>query len=301
MPAPGETYRIKTFSHGLHFEDIAAPSAIQDIYETTALDTLPEPVKSDILNLPPMDTWFNIRTLGARGDGIADDTEALRKAIAQHRTIYLPSGHYRVSDSITLRPDSVLIGLHPSTTRIVISDSTPAFQGVGSPKPLLETPPGGTNIVTGIGLYTNGINPRARGCKMDGGQHSMMNDVRFLGGHGTVDPNAREHWDKIYNNTNTADAKLKRRWDGQYPSLWVTDNGGGTFVNIWTPSTFAQAGTLHLKHLDRGKSLRAIQRAPCAERGGIASCVQLANLRPSNRGGEGRRWFRAAAGDSGFE
>src|SRR6266852_599661 len=236
----GEAYRIKTFSHGLHFEDIAAPSAIQDVYETTALDTLPEPVRSDILDLPPMDTWFNIRTLGARGDGIADDTEALRKAIAQHRTIYLPSGHYRVSDSITLRPDSVLIGLHPSTTRIVISDSTPAFQGVGSPKPLLETPPGGTNIVTGIGLYTNGINPRAVAAKWMAGSNSMMNDVRFLGGHGTVDPNAT--WDKIYNNTHTADANLERRWDGQYPSLWVTDNGGGTFVNIWTPSTFAQAG-----------------------------------------------------------
>jgi hypothetical protein len=24
--------------------------------------------------------------------------------------------------------------------------------------------------------------------------------------------------------------------------LWVTDGGGGTFANIWTPSTFAQAG-----------------------------------------------------------
>jgi hypothetical protein len=29
-------------------------------------------------------------------------------------------------------------------------------------------------------------------------------------------------------------------WDGQYPSLWIT--GGGTFLDIWTPSTFAQAG-----------------------------------------------------------
>ena len=35
-----------------------------------------------------------------------------------------------------------------------------------------------------------------------------------------------------------------RRWDSQYPSLWVTDGGGGTFFDIWTPSTFAQAGML---------------------------------------------------------
>ncbi|MGC2731753.1 MAG: SMP-30/gluconolactonase/LRE family protein, partial [Candidatus Sulfotelmatobacter sp.] len=38
----------------------------------------------------------------------------------------------------------------------------------------------------------------------------------------------------------TADSNLNRRWDGQYPSLWIT--GGGTFVGLWTPSTFAQAG-----------------------------------------------------------
>jgi sugar lactone lactonase YvrE len=37
---------------------------------------------------------------------------------------------------------------------------------------------------------------------------------------------------------------MNRRWDGQYPSLWVTDGGGGTFFDIWTPSTFAQAGML---------------------------------------------------------
>src|SRR5262249_44845451 len=49
-------------------------------------------------------------------------------------------------------------------------------------------------------------------------------------------------WEKIYNNTHTADSDLNRRWDGQYPSLWVTEGGGGTFLDIWTPSTFAQAG-----------------------------------------------------------
>ena len=150
-----------------------------------------------------------------------------------------------MTDTVTLRPDTVLIGLHPSVTRILIADSTPAFQGVGSPKPLLEAPKDGTNIVTGIGLYTNGINPRAVAAKWMAGTDSMMNDVRFLGGHGTIDPNATAEesskvWHEIYNNTHSGDSNANRRWDGQYPSLWIT--GGGTFVNIWTPSTFAQAG-----------------------------------------------------------
>ncbi|MGB8751186.1 MAG: glycosyl hydrolase family 28-related protein, partial [Candidatus Sulfotelmatobacter sp.] len=240
-----EMYEVKTFSHGLHYEDLGAVPAIQDVYETAPLSALPEPVKSDILDLPPIETWVNIRSLGAKGDGTTNDTDVLRRAIAQYRAIYLPSGEYRVTDTITLRPNTVLIGLHPSVTRILLADSTPAFQGVGSPKPLLETPTDGTNIVTGIGLYTNGINPRAVAAKWMAGTDSMMNDVRFLGGHGTIDPTATaaessKSWREIYNNTHTADSNLNRRWDGQYPSLWIT--GGGTFVGLWTPSTFAQAG-----------------------------------------------------------
>jgi sugar lactone lactonase YvrE len=94
--------------------------------------------------------------------------------------------------------------------------------------------------VIGIGLYTNGINPRAVAAKWMAAKDSMMNDVRFLGGHGTTKLDGTR--DNPYNNTHTADPDLNRRWDGQYPSLWVTDGGGGTFFDIWTPSTFAQAG-----------------------------------------------------------
>ncbi|HSZ62123.1 MAG TPA: glycosyl hydrolase family 28-related protein [Terriglobales bacterium] len=247
VSGPAKIYEVQTFSHGLHYEDMGVVPAIEDVFTTTTLNALPKPIPSDILDLPPIETWVNIRTLGAAGDGVTDDTEALRKAIAQHRAIYFPSGQYRVTDTVSLRTDTVLIGLQPSVTRILLADSTPAFQGIGSPKPLLETPRGGTNIVTGIGLYTNGVNPRAVAAKWAAGKDSMMNDVRFLGGHGTVDPNASAEesakgWKLIYNDTHTADPDPRRRWDSQYPSLWIT--GGGTFLDIWTPSTFAQAGLL---------------------------------------------------------
>jgi sugar lactone lactonase YvrE len=240
-------YRVKIFSHGLHYDDMGATPSIQNIFDTEALASLPPPFPSDIRELPPMNTWVNVRTLGAVGNGKADDTLSIKKAIAEHKAIYFPSGKYRLTDTIELRPDTVLIGLHPSTTRILLADDTPAFQGVGAPKPLVEAPKGGTNIITGIGLYTNGINPRATALKWMAGKDSMVQDVRFLGGHGTVDPDApveerRKFWEQIYNNTHTADSNINRRWDAQYPSLWVTEGGGGTFVNIWTPSTFAQAG-----------------------------------------------------------
>ncbi len=239
---PADIYEARTFSHGIAFADAAALPEPKDVFDAVNLTALPPERKSDLPSLPPAETWVNIRTLGAKGDASTDDTDAFRKAIAEHRAIYLPSGKYVVSDTLTLRPDTVLIGLHPSATEIVLLDRTPAFQGVGGPKPMIEAPKGGTNIMIGIGLYTNGMNPRAVAAKWMAGADSLMNDVRFLGGHGTNSiAGGREN---PYNNAHTADPDMNRRWDGQYPSLWVTDGGGGTFFDIWTPSTFAQAGML---------------------------------------------------------
>ncbi|MBZ5582458.1 MAG: SMP-30/gluconolactonase/LRE family protein, partial [Acidobacteriia bacterium] len=242
VAGPGEMYEVKAFSHGLHYDDIGAAPALRDVFETAPLKTMPEPVKSDLFPLPPGDTWVNVRSLGAKGDGVTDDTAVFRKAIAGHRAIYLPSGYYVISDTLALKRDTALIGLHPLATQIDLLDRTAAFQGAGAPKPMIEAPQGGTNVVIGIGLYTNGINPRAVAARWMAGQDSMMNDVRFLGGHGTNNLDGTRV--NPYNNAHSADPDLNRRWDSQYPSLWVTEGGGGTFFDIWTPSTFAQAGML---------------------------------------------------------
>ena len=242
VAGPAGIYEVKTFSHGLYYADMGAAAEMKDIFEAAPLDAMPEPVKSDMVLLPPGDTWVNIRSLGAKGDAVTDDTAVFRKAIAEHRAIYAPSGNYVITDTLQLKPNTVLIGLHPSMTQIDLLDRTPAFQGVGGPKPMIEAPQGGTNIMIGIGVYTNGVNPRAVAVKWMAGKDSLMNDVRFLGGHGT--PNLDGSRANVYNNTHTADPDLNRRWDGQYPSLWITNGGGGTFFDIWTPSTFAQGGML---------------------------------------------------------
>lgn len=247
----GKIYQVKAFTHGLTFASANSTPEIKTSYNAHLLNALPAPVPSDIPAVPAQSTWVNLRAVGAKGDGVTDDTAVIKKAIAEHRTIYFPSGHYIVTDTLALKPDTVLIGLSPTTTQIDLPDSTPTFQGPGSPKALLETPHGGTNIVTGIGLYTNGINSRAVGAKWMAGKDSLMDDVRFLGGHGTNYPGVS--FATIYNNTHTADTDIKRKWDSQYPSLWVTDGGGGTFADIWTPSTFAQAGMYISNTLTSGR------------------------------------------------
>jgi sugar lactone lactonase YvrE len=239
IAGPAAMYEVKSFSHGMHFSDMGAAGETRTNFDAAPLKSLPAD-QADLPELPARDTWVDIRALGVKGDGETDDTEAIRGAIAGHRTLYFPIGQYRVTDTIVLKPDTVLVGLHPGATAIVLKDGTPAFQGVGAAKAVIEAPQRGTNIVSGIGIYTNGVNPRATAMKWMAGEKSMVNDVRFLGGHGTNRPDGTR--ENPYNNTHTADPDLNRRWDGQYASLWVTAGGGGRFVNIWTPSTFAQAG-----------------------------------------------------------
>lgn len=238
-PAKGNIYRVNLFSHGLTMLRLGAPATIVTNYVASALAAMP-PLLPAIRPLPPEDSWVNLKSLGAKGDAKTDDTAVIQNAIDHNRVIYIPSGDYIVSNTITLRPDTVLIGLHPSATQFDILDSTPAFQGPGAPKPLLEAPQGGNNIVTGIGLYAGGINSRALAALWMAGKDSLMDDVRFLGGHGTYFPD--HHLVDPYNNDHTADPDIQRRWDAQYPSLWITNGGGGTFADIWTPDTFAQAG-----------------------------------------------------------
>src|ERR1700734_1841782 len=67
VPGPSDTYRVKIFSHGLHYDDTGAQPSIRDVYDTEKLSALPELVKSDILDLPPIDTCANFNSPGAVG------------------------------------------------------------------------------------------------------------------------------------------------------------------------------------------------------------------------------------------
>jgi sugar lactone lactonase YvrE len=101
-------------------------------------------------------------------------------------------------------------------------------------------PKDGRNIVTGIGLDVGAFNERAVAAKWMASSNSMMNDIRFIGGHGTY--NADGSGVQVYNMFRDGAPFNDRGWDSQYWSLWITDGGGGTFKDIWTPNTFAQAG-----------------------------------------------------------
>ncbi len=234
MAGKASAYRVIEFNYGLLVPGEGRMGAMGTRYEAAALAAIPSEPPPAIPALPPTGDWVNVRALGVKGDGQTDDTAAIRAAIDAHRVLYFPSGHYIVSDTIALRRDPMLIGLHPKLTQFDLLDSAPGYQGVGAPRALIAAPAGGRNILSGIGIFTGGVNPRAVAVLWKAGEQSLIDDVRFLGGHGSgTNP---------YNNNHTADSDLRKRWDSQYPSLWIADGGGGVFADIWTPNTFAQAG-----------------------------------------------------------
>jgi hypothetical protein len=238
VKAPSSTYVVMRFTRGLAITASGKEAGITTTQQTSSIASIPE-LHSDVPQLPQVNEWTNVHALHVKGDGKADDTAALQAAIDAHNVLYLPTGRYRITNTLRLKPETVLIGLHPITTQIVIDDNTPAFAGVGAPVPMVLAPSGGTNILTGIGINTNARNERATGVMWMASEHSFMDDVKFVGGHGTA--NADGTWPEIYDGDHTGDPNPLRRWDAEYPSLWVR-GGGGIFRDIWTANTFAQSG-----------------------------------------------------------
>jgi pectate lyase-like protein len=71
------------------------------------------------IEIPKVPVVANVQSFGAKGDGVADDTQAFLDAIAQtdHGAIFIPPGRYKLSKIIELnKPGLVLRGAGPEQT-----------------------------------------------------------------------------------------------------------------------------------------------------------------------------------------
>jgi sugar lactone lactonase YvrE len=243
--APGPIYNVKRFIYGLQINDLNASPQIETTFDPEVLTKLPQPfLRTDLPALPPIENCVNLKELGAKGDGQTDDTKAIKDAIEKYPSIYVPQGIYRISENIKLKSNTVLIGLHPIATQIILGESSPVFSGFGAPVAMIEAPQGGTNIISGIGISTGEYNFRAVAFKWMAGEKSMIEDVKFVGGHGSMVKGPYVPWGG-YGNQGKKPSPVPGAdpaWDTQYWSLWITHGGGGTFKNIWTANTYATSG-----------------------------------------------------------
>src|SRR6185437_4950053 len=139
----GPVYKVTDFTYGLIVPGEGQMGSVGMRWQASPIASLPAALPPAIRALPDCRDWVNVQTLGAKGDGATDDTASLQRAIAAHRVLYFPSGHYVVRDTLTLKAATVLIGLPPTLTQIDLLDETPGFQGVGAPKAVIFAPPGG--------------------------------------------------------------------------------------------------------------------------------------------------------------
>ncbi|MHB0998389.1 MAG: glycosyl hydrolase family 28-related protein [Armatimonadota bacterium] len=94
----------------------------QTAYAVTG--TSPSKAQLPILNWEPRSDWLNVKTSGAIGNGITDDTDAIQKTLDQVKdgsTVYLPEGTYRITKMLTLRGPlhGILVVGHGRNTTII--------------------------------------------------------------------------------------------------------------------------------------------------------------------------------------
>lgn len=86
----------------------------------------------------PVSQFLSTRTFGAKGNGIADDTAALQKAInaafLSGQIVFFDAGTYRVTNTLYVPRTSKLVGESYS----VIMSSGPYFADINHPKPVVQ-------------------------------------------------------------------------------------------------------------------------------------------------------------------
>ena len=118
------------------FSDIVTtvPYTYQDAAVGYSVQTGPTPSDPVVRTVQEkLDDFADVRDFGAVGDGVADDTEALNRALYQlycrepnsqvRRTLYFPAGTYKITESLIIPTYAKLAGEGANCTIIQLADS----------------------------------------------------------------------------------------------------------------------------------------------------------------------------------
>ncbi len=163
---------------------------------------------------------YNVKNFGAAGDGIADDTQALQRAIDQNEYVFLPKGYYRITDTLRLRADTKLVGVSQGLSQILVTQhGDGAFAKAGEAVPAIDTPDcaKASVVLAYCGLVTSREQPNIYALRWRVAGDSVLRNFAFY-----------------------ADVGYRITWitkERCHPWILVTGNGGGRWYNFWCDIT----------------------------------------------------------------
>lgn len=102
----------------------------------------------------PDPSCVNIKDLGAAGDGVTDDTQAIVNALAKYNEIYFPAGSYKFSAPLTVKAGQKLFG--EPATKLELAAEAPLFAQGSTNSELTVTGNGHKGVVIcGITVFNN--------------------------------------------------------------------------------------------------------------------------------------------------
>lgn len=143
----------------------------------------------------------SIRDFGAKGDGVTDDTEPFRRAVAlgtdDQRFVYIPNGTYLLSDTIGWSRRRTMMGHSRDRVVLKLKDRTPAFSDPRKPKPLIHAAVPGNyyghdswvnaafdNYLQNLTIDTGKGNPGAVALRYTTHNNGMIENMTILSGDG---------------------------------------------------------------------------------------------------------------------
>jgi len=172
----------------------------------------------------------------ARGDGKADDTAAIQKAINESEVVFLPKGYYRISRTITLRPRTKLVGVGQHLSVLVVTGAEGDFADEAKPAPMILTAdaPEAETVLAFCGLWAPHNIPGAFALNWRCGGKSVFRAVEL-------------YHSQIYGQQAAPSARRSAPPPRRHPLVLVTGHGGGNWYNFREGGEYPQApGYRHL-------------------------------------------------------
>ena len=166
---------------------------------------------------------------GAVGDGVTDDADAIQRAIDEHDIVFLPKGHYAVSKTIRLRPNTKLTGAHRCFSWLLpLERDGGDFEDPAHPQPVVATADDAQaeTVVAFLGIRTLEESSAAYCLHWQAGRRSVFRDTNIVFSYRSPPQGLARSLDP---------SEVKRLYN--HPLVRIDGHGGGRWYNFHQESS----------------------------------------------------------------